>query len=67
MGSARSGSEAYMREGGLEIDGIMAYRSATYTVFDDDTVYYVGLSAPPHVFDVYRDLLDAVYGTFGIN
>ena len=45
LGSARAGSESYLREGGLEIDGIMAYRSATYT--DDDMVYYVGLSAPP--------------------
>ena len=51
----------------LEIDGIMAYRSATHAVFDDDTVYYVGLSAPPHIFGVYRDLLDTVYNTFGIN
>ena len=67
LGSARAGSESYLREGGLEIDGIMAYRSATYTVFDNDMVYYVGLSAPPHIFGVYRDLLDAVYDTFGIN
>jgi hypothetical protein len=65
LGSAR-GSESYLREGGLEIDGIVAYRSATYTVFDDDMVYYVGLSAPPHTFEGYRDLLDMVYDTFVI-
>ena len=46
----------------------MAYRPAAHMVFDTDMVYCVGLSAPPHVFDVYRDLLDAVYyGMFGIN
>lgn len=67
LGSARVGSEGYLREGGLEIDGIMAYRSATYTVFDTDTVYYVGLSAAPHIFGGYRDLLDMVYDTFEIN
>ena len=67
LGSARVGSEAYMREGGLEIDGIMAYRSVTYAVYDTNTVYYVGLSAPPHVFGEYRDLLDTVYDTFEIS
>ena len=66
-GSARAGSESYLREYMLEMDGTMAYRSATHAVFDDDMVYHVGLSAPPHIFGVYGDLLDAVYDTFGIN
>ncbi len=66
-GSARLGDYTYLREGSLEIDEIMAYRSATYTVFDGDEVYYIGLSAPPHVFGSHMGLLDAVYSTFRIN
>lgn len=67
LGSARAGSGAYLREGGLEIGGIMAYHSATYLAFDNNMAYYVGLSAPPHLFESYRGLLDDIYQTFEID
>ena len=67
LGSERLDADTYVRYGGLEVHDIMAYRSATYEVFDADVVYYVGLSAPPHLYGPYRNLLDAVYGTFEIN
>ena len=67
LGSERLDTNTYIRYGGLEVHDIMAYRSAVYVVFDTDAVYYVGLSAPPHLYEPYRNLLDAVYGTFEIN
>ena len=67
LGSVRIDSDVYLREGGLEINDMMVYRSATYLIFDDDDAYYVGLSAPPHVFDLYKDLWDKTYDTFTIN
>lgn len=67
LGSERLDAATYIRYGGLEVHDIMAYRSAVYVVFDADMVYYVGLSAPPHLYEPYRNLLDVVYGTFEIN